>query len=91
MNTFFQKALYLVVTVYPDIGRSTRRIICLLSLSLMALSNLCGREITSLVNVELKPSTYEADWDGSAYSSGVYFYKIITEGFVETKKMVLMK
>jgi len=53
--------------------------------------DLLGREVTTLVNEELKPGTYEADWDGSNYSSGVYFYKIITEGFVETKKMVLMK
>ncbi len=53
--------------------------------------DLLGREVSTPVNEELKPGTYEADWDGSNYSSGVYFYKIITEGFVETKKMVLMK
>ncbi|HMQ99015.1 MAG TPA: YCF48-related protein [Ignavibacteria bacterium] len=53
--------------------------------------DLLGREVTTLVNKELKPGTYEADWDGSNYSSGVYFYKIISGDFVETKKMVLMK
>jgi hypothetical protein len=53
--------------------------------------DLLGREVTTLVDEELKPGTYEVDWDCSNYSSGVYFYKIITEGFVETKKMVLMK
>ncbi|MBE2227125.1 MAG: T9SS type A sorting domain-containing protein [Ignavibacteria bacterium] len=53
--------------------------------------DLLGREVTTLVDEELKPGTYETDWDGSGYSSGVYFYKIISEGFVETKKMVLMK
>ncbi|NOS84891.1 MAG: T9SS type A sorting domain-containing protein [Ignavibacteria bacterium] len=53
--------------------------------------DLLGREVATLVNEELKPGTYEADWDASNYSSGVYFYKIISEGFVETKKMVLMK
>lgn len=57
----------------------------------LVIFDLLGREVTTLVNEELKPGTYEADWDGSNYSSGVYFYKIITEGFVETKKMVLMK
>ncbi len=50
-----------------------------------------GREVSTLVNEELKPGTYETVWDGSNFSSGVYFYKIITEGFVATKKMVLMK
>ena len=61
--------------------------------------DLLGREVTTLVNEELKPGTYEADWDGSGYSSGVYFYKLVVgdpstgsgRGFVETKKMVLMK
>ncbi|MBE2227126.1 MAG: T9SS type A sorting domain-containing protein [Ignavibacteria bacterium] len=53
--------------------------------------DLLGREVTSLVDEELKPGTYEADWDGSNYSSGVYFYKLISNDFVETKKMVLMK
>ncbi|MBE2227124.1 MAG: T9SS type A sorting domain-containing protein [Ignavibacteria bacterium] len=53
--------------------------------------DLQGREVTTLVNDELRPGTYEADWDRSNYSSGVYFYKIITADFVETKKMVLIK
>lgn len=53
--------------------------------------DMLGREVTTLVNEELKPGTYEADWDGYIYSSGIYFYKLITNDFVETKKMVLMK
>jgi len=53
--------------------------------------DLLGREVATIVNEELKSGTYEVDWDGSNYSSGVYFYKIISNDFVETKKMVLMK
>lgn len=53
--------------------------------------DLLGREVITLVNEELRPGTYEADWVGSNFSSGVYFYKLITNDFVETKKMVLMK
>ncbi len=53
--------------------------------------DLLGREVTTLVNEELKPGTYEADWDGSYYSSGVYLYKLISGDYTETKKMVLMK
>ena len=61
------------------------------SFTKLIIYDLLGREVAELVNEELKPGTYEADWDGSNFSSGVYFYKIISEGFVETKKMVLMK
>jgi hypothetical protein len=50
-----------------------------------------GREITSLVNEQLVPGTYEADWNASNYPSGVYFYKLTAGDFVETKKMLLTK
>jgi photosystem II stability/assembly factor-like uncharacterized protein len=50
-----------------------------------------GREITTLVNEPLQPGTYEAEWDGTNYSSGLYFYKLITAEYSETRKMVLVK
>jgi hypothetical protein len=53
--------------------------------------DILGREITTLVNEQLKPGTFEVEWDGSNYPSGVYFYKMITDEFTETKKMVLIK
>jgi len=53
--------------------------------------DILGREIATLVNNNLKPGTYEADWNASNYPSGVYFYKLITDSYSETKKMVLMK
>lgn len=53
--------------------------------------DILGREVVTLVNEELKPGTYEADWDGSDYSSGVYLYKIISGDYTETRKMILMK
>ncbi|NOS84890.1 MAG: T9SS type A sorting domain-containing protein [Ignavibacteria bacterium] len=61
------------------------------SFTKLVIYDLLGREVTTLVDEELKPGTYEADWDGSNFSSGVYFYKIISGDYVETKKMVLMK
>jgi len=50
-----------------------------------------GREVQTLVNESLKPGTYEASFDGSTLNSGVYFYKLITDGFTETKKMLMLK
>jgi hypothetical protein len=50
-----------------------------------------GREVTTLVNQELKPGSYEAEWDGSNYPSGLYFYKLITDSYSSTKRMVLIK
>jgi photosystem II stability/assembly factor-like uncharacterized protein len=53
--------------------------------------DMLGREIAVLVNEKLKPGTYEADWDAANYPSGVYFYKLTTEGYTDTKKMILIK
>ena len=53
--------------------------------------DILGREVDALVNEQLKAGTYEAEWDASNYSSGVYFYKIITNDYIETRKMVLLK
>ena len=57
----------------------------------LVIIDVLGREITTLVNEQLKPGTYEVEWDGSNYPSGVYFYKLITQDYSETKKMVLIK
>ncbi len=53
--------------------------------------DLLGREITTLVNEQLLPGSYSVDWDGSGFASGVYFYSLVTNEFVETKRMVLIK
>ena len=50
-----------------------------------------GREVATLVNEKLKAGSYQVDWDGSNYTSGVYFYKLTAGDFVEVKKMLLVK
>ncbi len=50
-----------------------------------------GREVQTLVNEMLQPGTYETSFDGSQFTSGVYFYKLETNGFSETKKMLMIK
>jgi hypothetical protein len=60
-------------------------------MSQLIIYDILGREITTLVNEQLQPGTYEVEWDGTNYSSGVYFYKLITSEFSETRKMVLVK
>jgi photosystem II stability/assembly factor-like uncharacterized protein len=57
----------------------------------MLIFDMLGREVETLVNEQLKPGTYQADWNASIYPSGVYFYKLIADGYVETKKMILIK
>jgi photosystem II stability/assembly factor-like uncharacterized protein len=53
--------------------------------------DILGREVATLVNQQLKPGTYEVEWDGTNYPSGVYFYKLTSGDFSSSKKMVLVK
>ena len=50
-----------------------------------------GREVATLVNESLKPGTYEVEFDGTNYPSGVYYYKLIASDYTDSKKMVLVK
>ncbi len=50
-----------------------------------------GREISVLLNEQLKPGTYKVEWDASNYPSGVYFYKLVMLDYSDTRKMVLIK
>lgn len=53
--------------------------------------DITGRLISELVNNNFNPGSYEVKWDGSGFSSGVYFYTITTNEFTETRKMILTK
>ena len=50
-----------------------------------------GNEIAKLVNEEKPVGNYEVEFDASRLTSGIYFYKLQSGSFIETKKMVLMK
>lgn len=50
-----------------------------------------GNEVKTLVNEEKTAGTYEVTWNADVLPSGVYFYKLQTGNFVETKKMLLLK
>jgi len=53
--------------------------------------DITGKEISTLVNEQLSPGTYEVTFDAVNLSSGTYFYKIQDGDFTETKKMLLIK
>ncbi|MCX6144207.1 MAG: family 10 glycosylhydrolase [Ignavibacteriales bacterium] len=50
-----------------------------------------GREVALLVDNVLQPGFYTARFEGHNSASGVYFYRLIASGFVEMKKMQLVK
>jgi hypothetical protein len=50
-----------------------------------------GREVAKLVDENLNPGTYETTFNANGLASGIYYYRLQTDGFVETKKMLLLR
>jgi hypothetical protein len=58
--------------------------------------DILGREVRSLMSARMEAGTYRVMWDGktnlgSAAATGVYFYRLIVNDYVATKKMLLLK
>jgi predicted CXXCH cytochrome family protein len=50
-----------------------------------------GNEIETLLNEDLSSGNYKVKWNASGLASGVYLYRLQTDNFVATKKMILMR
>lgn len=57
----------------------------------LSVYDILGKEVAVLVNENQAAGTYRIEWDAVKYSSGVYFYRLSTETYSETKRMVLIK
>jgi len=53
--------------------------------------DMMGREVSTLVNEVQTAGYYSINYNASSLSSGVYFFTISADNFVETKKMMLVK
>ncbi|MBZ0203547.1 MAG: T9SS type A sorting domain-containing protein [Ignavibacteria bacterium] len=53
--------------------------------------DISGQEIETLVNQNMSSGSYNADWNASNFSSGVYFYRIEAGEYSDVKKMILVK
>lgn len=57
----------------------------------LSVFDITGKEVAVLVNEELNTGTYNFDFNALHLSSGIYFYRLVTNNFAETKKMMLVK
>ncbi len=53
--------------------------------------DLLGREVATLVNEAKEPGTFSVQWNASGVASGVYLYRLQVGGFVETRKMCVIR
>lgn len=79
---------------YPNPFNPTTRIkysVLLTQLVILRIYDILGNKVSTLVNEIKPPGTYEVTFDGSKLSSGIYFYKLTSGPFTQTRKFVLMK
>jgi hypothetical protein len=53
--------------------------------------DILGKEVSALVNENLNPGEYEAKFDASLLTSGIYFYRLTAGDFTAAKKLILIK
>jgi hypothetical protein len=53
--------------------------------------DILGRQVTTLQDGLQSAGNHQVTWNAKGFSSGTYFYKIQAGGFIETKKMLLLK
>ena len=57
----------------------------------LAIFDLLGREVATLVDAPMMPGRYEAAWDAGRQPSGVYLSRLVTNGQVSTRRLILAK
>jgi hypothetical protein len=57
----------------------------------LAIFNILGQQVASLVNSEQEAGYHEAQFNGITLASGVYFYRLQAGSFVQTKKLLLIR
>jgi hypothetical protein len=86
---------YFLTDAYPNPFNPTTNIeLSILKSGFVSLKiyNLLGQEVATLVSENLAAGTYKYTWNAFGFTSGVYFYRLeVNTGFVQTKKLVLLK
>lgn len=80
----FNPSTTIKFTVPLDVKRET-------SNTKLVVYDILGREVKTLVNENRAPGSYEITFDASQLASGVYFYRLQSGSFNQTKKMILLR
>ena len=60
-------------------------------LSQLKYFDVLGNEIETIVNEEKPAGEHVINFNAAGLSSGVYYYRLVLDGYSETKKMVVLK
>jgi CubicO group peptidase (beta-lactamase class C family) len=57
----------------------------------LSIYSITGQKVATLVSELQLAGNYKYDWDAGALASGVYYYRLATDDFVQIKKLILLK
>jgi len=57
----------------------------------LSIYNVLGEKVTTLVNEEKPAGEYKINFNAISFASGVYYYRLRTEDYISTRKMLLVK
>ena len=78
----------------PNSFNPSTKISCQLPVSkniTLKVYDVLGNEVATLIDKYKSASSYEVKWNASGLPSGIYFYQLQADDFIETKKMILIK
>jgi hypothetical protein len=58
---------------------------------LLKVYDILGNEVATLINEHKEPGNYSIEFNASGLSSGIYFYQLVADNFISTKKMILLQ
>jgi len=60
-------------------------------LTTLTIYNTLGQHVTTLVSDKLNAGSYKYHWDAGGLASGVYYYRLVADDYVSTKKLIVIK
>ncbi|HGY55322.1 MAG TPA: T9SS type A sorting domain-containing protein [Caldithrix abyssi] len=57
----------------------------------LTIYNALGQKVTTLINNKMNSGFHTVSLDASSFTSGVYFYRLVSGEFVQTRKMILLR
>ena len=85
---------YSIYNIYPNPFNPVTKITYGLreySNVIIAIFDLSGKKVATLINKFQPSGYYSIDWNADNQASGIYFVKMITDEYINTKKLMLIK
>ena len=60
-------------------------------LTILKVYDMLGRDVATLVNEVQQPGEHSVRFDAANLSSGVYLYRLVAGGYMQTRKMIVTK